>query len=143
MELMAQLNSVGWGQSNSRLFISLIHQVNGQGICKAPMLVGVGRVSLGAAMPSGAGGSCQEMSGSDKSTCLIGQGADSAIGAISESSIDPAGNSSILPVHHGPPCSLLFSGPNEQEYEYLINDNVDENQTTTNHHGLQDQGMRP
>ena len=45
----------------------------------APMLVGVGRVSVGAAMPSGAGWSCQEMSGSDKSAHLIGQGADSAL----------------------------------------------------------------
>jgi hypothetical protein len=25
----------------------------------------------------------------------------------------------------------------------IFNDNIDENQTTTNHHGLQDQGMRP
>ena len=25
----------------------------------------------------------------------------------------------------------------------MFNDNIDENQTTTNHHGLQDQGMRP
>ena len=45
------------------------------------MLVGVGRVSIGATMPSGAGERCQEMSGSDKSVYLIfsGQGADSAL----------------------------------------------------------------
>ena len=40
----------------------------------AQMLVGVSRVSRGAAMPSDAGGGCQGMSGSDKPAYLIGQG---------------------------------------------------------------------
>ena len=36
-------------------------------------------------------------------------------------------------------CALLITGIGIG----IFNDNIDENQTTTNHHGLQDQGMRP
>ena len=46
---------------------------------QAPMLAGVGMVCIGAAMPSGAGGGCQGMSGSDKPAYLIGQGVGNAL----------------------------------------------------------------
>ena len=55
-------------------------EVSGKRCCpsassQTPMLAGVGMLCIGAAMPSGTGGNCQGMSGSDKPAYLIGQGA--------------------------------------------------------------------
>ena len=46
---------------------------------QAPMLAGVSMVFIGAAMPSGAGGGCPRMRGSDKPAYLIGQGVGDAL----------------------------------------------------------------
>jgi hypothetical protein len=78
-EYLDWISTGDWGVRAIRCFEESEKKSCPSASSQAPMLAGVSMVFIGAAMPSGAGGNCQGVRGSDKSAYLIGQGAGDAL----------------------------------------------------------------